>query len=209
MEYGTLVRLSETAKIQAGIDNNGADVYGLIVNNIDMGRLLGLPESQPGHEVFIPGSGIEVFYNVDVEEVKMESRKTIAVSGGFDPVHVGHIRMIQEASVYGDVIVIANSDEWLMRKKGYVFMSFDERSEILSSISGVKSVHMAKDADDTVCESLKEIQPDAFANGGDRKNTNTPEMDLCNELEIEMMWNVGGGKIQSSSDLVTNSKVKK
>jgi len=206
MDHGTLVKLSETAKIQAGIDNECRDVYGLVINDVDMGQLLGLPESNLGFEVFIPGMGIEVFYNIDVEEVKVEDRKTVAVSGGFDPVHVGHIRMIQEASKYGDVIVIANSDSWLKRKKGYVFMPWVERAEILSSIKGVKIVHEAKDSDDSVCESLKDIRPDAFANGGDRKQTNTPEMDLCNEMEIEMLWNIGGGKIQSSSDLVSNSK---
>ena len=56
---------------------------------------------------------------------------TVCVSGGFDPVHIGHLRMIQEASQYGEVIVIVNSDEWLMRKKGYIFMPFKERCEIL------------------------------------------------------------------------------
>ena len=124
METGTLVKLSETAKIQAGIDSDGSEVYALIVNNIDMGKLMGLPESNPGFEVFIPGRGIEVFYNVDVEEVKMENKKIIAVSGGFDPIHIGHVRMIREASLHGDVVVIANSDEWLRRKKSYIFMPF-------------------------------------------------------------------------------------
>jgi len=128
--------------------------------------------------------------------------KRIAVSGGFDPIHIGHVRMIQEASKYGNVVVIANSDEWLLRKKGYVFMPFDERSEILMSIKGVTEVYQAYDDDNTVCISLRGIKLDAFANGGDRKEDNTPEMDVCKELGIEMLWNVGGGKIQSSSTLV-------
>jgi len=128
--------------------------------------------------------------------------KRIAVSGGFDPIHIGHVRMIQEASKYGNVVVIANSDEWLLRKKGYVFMPFDERSEILMSIKGVTEVYQAYDDDNTVCMSLRGIKLDAFANGGDRKEDNTPEMDVCKELGIEMLWNVGGGKIQSSSTLV-------
>jgi len=128
--------------------------------------------------------------------------KRIAVSGGFDPIHIGHVRMIQEASKYGNVVVIANSDKWLLRKKGYVFMPFDERSEILMSIKGVTEVYQAYDDDNTVCMSLRGIKLDAFANGGDRKEDNTPEMDVCKELGIEMLWNVGGGKIQSSSTLV-------
>ena len=206
MEYGTLVRLTETAKIQAAIENLESDTYGLVVSSVNMGQLLGLPGNHPGFEVFIPGVGIEVFYTMDIEEVVMETKKIVAVSGGFDPVHVGHVRMIREAARHGDVIVIANSDDWLSRKKGYVFMPFEERAEILSAFKGVVKVLEAKDSDNTVCESLKEIQPDVFANGGDRKSDNTPEMDLCNDLGIEMMWNVGGGKIQSSSDLVNNSK---
>jgi cytidyltransferase-like protein len=133
--------------------------------------------------------------------------KRVAVSGGFDPVHVGHVRMIQEASKYGHVIVIANSDVWLKRKKGYVFMPFEERAEILMSIKGVSDVCEALDDDDTVCMSLKKLVPDCFANGGDRKPSNTPEMDVCDRLGIEMLWNIGGEKIQSSSDLVKRTRV--
>ena len=130
----------------------------------------------------------------------------IAVSGGFDPIHFGHVRMIQEAATHGDVVVIANSDEWLTRKKGYVFMPFEERREILLAFKGVVYVTKAEDSDDTVCDSLRSLQPDIFANGGDRKGDNVPEVALCNELEIDMLWNCGGGKIQSSSDLVARQK---
>ena len=133
-------------------------------------------------------------------------RKCIAVSGGFDPVHVGHVRMIQAAAQFGDVIVICNSDAWLKRKKGYSFMPFEERAEILKAFKGVKDVVEANDDDGSVCETLKELQPDIFANGGDRFNTNTPETQTCKKYDIEMLWGVGGGKIQSSSDLVLNMK---
>ena len=133
-------------------------------------------------------------------------KKTVAVSGGFDPIHVGHIRMIREAAEHGDVIVIANSDEWLLRKKGYVFMPWKERAEIIQSIKGVTAVFQADDDDDTVTESLLRLKPDIFANGGDRKQQNTPEMKVCDDIGIEMLWNVGGGKIQSSSELVAKSK---
>tara|TARA_R100001509_G_scaffold107309_1_gene63748 strand:- start:7725 stop:8141 length:417 start_codon:yes stop_codon:yes gene_type:complete len=138
----------------------------------------------------------------------MNKMKKVMVSGGFDPIHVGHVRMILEASKHGPVIVVANSDDWLMRKKGYVFMPWEERAEIIRSIRGVYRVEKVDDSDNTVCEAISRCRPDAFANGGDRKGDNTPEVSLCNSLGIELMWNIGGGKIQSSSDLVASSKEK-
>jgi D-beta-D-heptose 7-phosphate kinase/D-beta-D-heptose 1-phosphate adenosyltransferase len=128
--------------------------------------------------------------------------ETVAVSGGFDPPHAGHIRMIQEASQFGEVIVILNSDAWLMRKKGYVFMSWEERKEILEAVKGVKKVVAVDDTDGTVCEALKREKPTYFANGGDRSDKNTPELTVCRENNITMIWGIGGGKIQSSSELV-------
>ena len=128
------------------------------------------------------------------------------VSGGFDPIHIGHIRMILDAAKHGEVVVVANSDDWLMRKKGYVFMSWEERAEIIGSIRGVVQVEHVDDSDNSVCEAIQRCRPDAFANGGDRKGNNTPEVALCDKLGIDLVWNVGGGKIQSSSKLVTASK---
>jgi len=136
---------------------------------------------------------------------KKMSNKTICVSGGFDPVHIGHLRMIKEASKFGHVTVIVNSDDWLMRKKGYIFMPFEERCEIIEGFTATAKTTYVDDSDGTVCEALRRIKPDYFANGGDRKTNNTPEMDVCDELDIEMLWSVGGGKIQSSSTLVTDA----
>lgn len=137
----------------------------------------------------------------------MRERPVIAVSGGFDPVHIGHVRMILDAARYGDVMVIINSDDWLMRKKGYVFMPWKERAEIMGNIKGVRFVTAVDDSDGTVCEALRRHRPDVFANGGDRKTENTPEMNVCEELEIQMMWAVGGNnKPQSSSWLVEKLK---
>ena len=133
------------------------------------------------------------------------NKKKVCVSGGFDPVHVGHLRMMQEAQQYGEVIVIVNSDAWLMRKKGYIFMPFYERCEIIEGFECVSITSHAGDTDNTVCDALRRIKPDYFANGGDRKTDNTPEMDVCQELGIEMLWSVGGGKVQSSSSLVVDS----
>tara|TARA_Y100001973_G_C5151254_1_gene308256 strand:+ start:702 stop:1211 length:510 start_codon:yes stop_codon:yes gene_type:complete len=130
-------------------------------------------------------------------------RTTVMVSGGFDPVHVGHIRMIREAAKYGDVIVIANSDDWLYRKKGYVFMDFEKRSEILSSIKGVLLVDSVDDSDGTVCDAIRRHNPTYFANGGDRGKSNTPEQDVCEDLGVELLWGIGGDyKADASSTLV-------
>ena len=138
-------------------------------------------------------------------------RKTIAVSGGFDPIHKGHVRMILAAAQYGDVTVILNSDDWLLKKKGYKFMPWDERAEIIRSIRGVVNVvNTIDDKDKTVCNTFRnlkrDIDLDYFANGGDRYATNTPEMEVCKELGIGMLWNVGGEKVQSSSVLVSEAK---
>lgn len=131
--------------------------------------------------------------------------KTVMVSGGFDPIHGGHVQMIRDAARFGDVIVVANSDEWLMRKKGYVFMSFEERAKILKEIKGVILVSAVDDSDGTVCDAIRLLRPDYFANGGDRGKTNTPEQDVCEELEVEMLWGIGGDyKFNSSSDLAKN-----
>ena len=133
----------------------------------------------------------------------ISNRPIIMVSGGFDPVHIGHIRMIVEASEHGDVIVVANSDDWLFRKKGFVFMEFGERAEILASIKGVIKVSGVDDSDNTVCEAIHRLKPDYFANGGDRGRNNTPEQTLCDEIGVEMLWGIGGeNKANSSSTLV-------
>jgi cytidyltransferase-like protein len=138
------------------------------------------------------------------EKRKMAEKKPIVmVSGGFDPVHAGHIRLIRAAAEYGDVIVIANSDKWLFNKKGFVFMDFKQRTEILNAIKGVILVDSVNDSDGTVCEAIMRHKPDYFANGGDRGFTNTPEVTICEEMGIPCLWGVGGDrKLASSSDLV-------
>ena len=135
----------------------------------------------------------------------MSTEKTVCVSGGFDPVHVGHLRMMQEAAEHGKVIVIVNSDEWLMRKKGYIFMPFAERCEIIEGFGCVSATTHVEDSDNTVCEALRRLKPTYFANGGDRKTNNTPEMDVCEAEGIQLLWGIGGGKVQSSSTLVESS----
>jgi len=132
---------------------------------------------------------------------------TVMVSGGFDPVHAGHIRMIRHAAQYGDVIIIANSDAWLWRKKGFVFMEYERRIEILNAIKGVILVDSVDDTDGTVCEAIRRHKPTYFANGGDRGRSNTPEQSVCEELGVKLLWGIGGEeKLQSSSDLAKKAR---
>ena len=138
----------------------------------------------------------------------------IIISGGFDPIHIGHLRMIKDASKLGKkLIVIANCDRFLVDKKGFAFMPIEERLEILESFHGVDRAVESIDEDMTVCKTIEWLAKDediaCFANGGDRKNeADIPESVVCKKYGIEMEFNVGGGKIQSSSSLV-GGEVKK
>ncbi len=139
-----------------------------------------------------------------------ESKKNIvvAVSGGFDPIHIGHVRLLQAARKLGDVlVVILNNDNWLKAKKGYVFMPERERKEILRALSCVDEViatkHLPNPEDMSVCRELAHLRPHIFANGGDRHLRNIPEVAICREIRCQMVFNVGkGGKMQSSSRLL-------
>ena len=133
-------------------------------------------------------------------------KKVVAVSGGFDPVHIGHVRMFSEAKKLGDtLVVIINNDNWLRTKKGFVFMPEQERAELISHFADVDDVvitsHTEDDPDRSVSRELAELKPHVFANGGDRKNeADIPETMVCVEHNIEMVFNAGqGGKVQSSS----------
>ena len=141
----------------------------------------------------------------------------VAVSGGFDPIHIGHVRMILEAARLGDeLVVILNNDNWLRKKKGEVFMPQEERKEILEAIRGVTRViltdHEPDSEDTTVCSTLRVLRPDIFGNGGDRKPEKCPstEVRLCQELGIQLVYNLGkGGKVQSSSWLTAEDRDEK
>lgn len=135
------------------------------------------------------------------------ARKIVAVSGYFDPCHGGHISYILDAAKYGDVIVILNSDEAAIRKKGYVFMSWDQRAAVVGAIKGVIDVIPVDDSDGTVCSALKKLKPDYYSKGGDRHYENTPEVPLCNKMGIGLIFNCGGPKTASSSELVNKAKV--
>lgn len=129
----------------------------------------------------------------------------VAVSGGFDPLHVGHLRYLKAASrMAGTLVVILNGDAFLTAKKGRPFMPLDERAEILSAIDCIQYVipfEPTDPTDMTVIEALKVIRPKIFCKGGDRTGPeNIPEWEICKTLEIKIVTGVGGtDKPQSSS----------
>lgn len=139
---------------------------------------------------------------------KLKKKVIVAVSGGFDPLHFGHVRLFKESKKLGDkLIVILNNDNWLKKKKGYVFMSQKERKEIIGALACVDQViitgHSKNPKDMSICAELKKIKPDIFANGGDRTFKNIPEVATCKKIGCKMVFNLGrGGKVQSSSWLL-------
>lgn len=148
-------------------------------------------------------------------------RDIFMTSGGFDPIHVGHVRCIKETSrmainpdVYprsrtGLVIVVVNADSFLIRKKGYAFMPLEERMEIVDAIEGVDFVvPWETDGDQTVIGAIELLKPKFFTKGGDRLDASTiPEWQICQEVKCQIVTGVGGEKVQSSSTLVEESYV--
>ena len=148
-------------------------------------------------------------------------RPIYMTSGGFDPMHVGHVRCIKgtvqrarnkdihEWEMKGLVIVVVNADSFLERKKGYAFMPLEERMEIIDALDGVDFVvpWEASGSDQTVIGAIEILKPRYFTKGGDRFDASTiPEWDICQQIGCEIITGIGGGKIQSSSSLVERSK---
>ena len=127
--------------------------------------------------------------------------KIVAVSGYFDPIHVGHIEYLELAKNLGDkLIVIVNNDHQCRLKKGKPFMDEKDRLKIVESLRIVDEVFLSIDKDKTVCKSLEYIKPDIFANGGDRSLKEIPETKVMNKHNILMVDGLGE-KIRSSSRL--------
>ena len=136
--------------------------------------------------------------------------KTIVTSGYFDPLHVGHLELIELSKGLGDkLIVVVNNDEQARLKKGKPFMPHEERMKIISALKWVDEVVLSIDKDRTVCETLKmlasEGKCDVFAKGGDRTEGEIPESPICRECGIEIIDGLGA-KIQSSSELIKNAE---
>lgn len=130
----------------------------------------------------------------------MSKKKVVCTSGYFNPLHKGHLELFKKAKLLGDrLVVIVNNDKQVRLKKSAPFMNEEERLEIVRSIKYVWDAWLSVDNNRTVCETLKKIQPDIFAKGGDSTKKNTPEMKLCKKLGIKVIFEVGGDKIQSSS----------
>lgn len=166
-----------------------------------MQKRLGRTETNPAiSEVIINGMDIQA------EEMSLKKPVVVAVSGGFDPVHIGHIELFREARKLGDkLVVILNNDNWLKKKKGAVFMPEKERKAVIEALADVDEVmvtaHAANPDDMSVCGELYRIRPDIFANGGDRFADNVPEVAVCREIGCRMVFGVGS-KVQSSSWLL-------
>ena len=132
----------------------------------------------------------------------------ILISGGFDPIHSGHIKLINEAHKYGDVVVLLNSDQWLRNKKGKEFLPFNERKIIMKNIKGVIDVIEFNDSDNTCIDGIKKAMSVylnnkiKFANGGDRNNNTTPEMEFCNKNNVETLFGIGGDDKSNSSSWI-------
>jgi len=138
------------------------------------------------------------------------------VSGGFDPIHEGHIAMIKASAEASDgVILLLNSDEWLARKKGTNFMNFNTRRIICENLKGVIDVLSFDDTDNSASDGIKKARkkyPDAklvFANGGDRTKYNIPETAVCLENDVEMKFGVGGENKANASSKILKEYVEK
>ena len=127
--------------------------------------------------------------------------KKVAISGYFDPFHVGHLEYIELSKKLGDyLIVIVNNNHQCKLKKGKSFMDEKDRMKIISALEYVDEVFLSVDNDKTVCKSLEKIKPDIFTNGRDRHNEEIPEAAVCRKYGIELLDGMGK-KIRSSSDL--------
>ena len=127
--------------------------------------------------------------------------KIVAVSGYFDPIHVGHLEYLRLSKKLGDkLVVIVNNNYQCVLKKGKPFMDEKDRVEIVRSLEMVDEVFLSIDDDKSVCKSLEKIKPHIFANGGDRSTGEVPESTVCKKYNIQMT-DGQGDKIRSSSDL--------
>ena len=137
-------------------------------------------------------------------------KRIVLITGGFDPLHSGHIAYIKAARELGDSLIVGvNSDEWLRRKKGQEFMPWEERATIIAALHNVDRVINFDDRDNSAKDAIRKVRaiyPTAqiiFANGGDRTKENIPEMDLLEEmLHLDFVFAVGGEDKKNSSSWI-------
>jgi D-beta-D-heptose 7-phosphate kinase/D-beta-D-heptose 1-phosphate adenosyltransferase len=145
-----------------------------------------------------------------LESYNLPYRHLVATSGGFDPIHIGHLRCIQQSkqSLHDILVVIVNGDGFLTRKKGKPFMPLAERMEIIDGLRGVDFVTTWDDGSQNVIGALEILKPHLFAKGGDRSSADkVPEAEVCAKIGCTILYGVGGtDKVQSSSNLIKNSK---
>ena len=132
----------------------------------------------------------------------------VAVSGYFDPIHIGHLEYLKMAKELGDsLVVIVNNNYQCKLKKGKPFMDQNDRLEIVKALRFVDEVFLSIDQDRTVCKSLEAVRPNIFANGGDRATSEVPETPICKKYNIKMVDGLGD-KIRSSSNLTGLKEIK-
>ena len=130
--------------------------------------------------------------------------RIVVVSGYFNPIHIGHLDMMEQAKKLGDrLVVIVNNDEQQILKKDRIIIPVEERARIVRALKIVDEVVISIDLDETVCKTLEMIQPDIFANGGDRKNeASIPESYICDMINCELVFGIGGNKKADSSSRI-------
>ncbi len=133
--------------------------------------------------------------------------KIVVVSGYFVILHKGHIRLFEEARKLGDLlVVIVNNAHQQKLKYGKVINDPNDIAYVISKLECVDLVYISNDQDKSICKTLEYIHPQIFANGGDRFKDNIPEKAVCERLGIIMEFNVGGNKINSSSEILKNAR---
>ena len=137
----------------------------------------------------------------------------VIISGAFGPIHRGHVRLFKGAKAIGHKVILGlNSDQWVVNNRGKVFMDWAERAEVLREFRNIDDVISFNDDDNTALELItrvKRLYPEAkiaFANGGPRTEANTPESGMCSAYGIDMVFNAGGGIVQSSTQIIENVK---
>jgi D-beta-D-heptose 7-phosphate kinase/D-beta-D-heptose 1-phosphate adenosyltransferase len=136
------------------------------------------------------------------------NKKVVLVTGGFDPIHSGHIAYFESAKKLGDFLIVGlNSDDWLTRKKGKPFMTWDDRFSVVSALKPVSDVFSFEDSDNTAIDAIRNaltVYPDAhiiFANGGDRGKDNIPEMAFESD-RVSFAFGIGGNDKKNSSSWI-------